>query len=239
LHERLRALVKLSEIDASGRAVDLQLQEIPARVAESRGDLARLEGLLSRERSDLAEAERLKKSHEDEIARHNESLGKSKAKAAKARNAREAEAVEREVEGARRSIKDREAERERLIAAMGLQRTAFAEHEGEFERLRAMLVEDEAKAQEKIAALEAERAHVTQGRNVFVVLVDKPTVRRYEQLREKKGTAVVEIVNGSCVGCRMALPPQMLLELQRAEQPDLAQCPHCRRFVYTKAMIED
>lgn len=239
MHERLRALVKLSEIDASGRALDLQLQEIPARVAESRGDLARLEGLLARERGDLAEAERLKKSHEDEIARHGESLGKSKAKAAKARNAREAEAVEREVEGARRSIKEREAERERLMAAMELQRKAFTEHEGEFERLRSMLSEDEAKAQIKIDALTIERDHATRGRSAFVGLVDKPTVRRYEQLREKKGNAVVEIAAGSCIGCRMAIPPQMLLDLQREEQPDLAQCPHCRRFVFTKAMIED
>ena len=239
MHERLRALVKLSQIDASARDIDLQLQEIPARMAESRGDLARLEGLLSRERSDLSEAERLKKSHEDEIARHGESLGKSKAKAAKARNAREVDAVEREVEGARRSIKEREAERERLMAAMQLQRKAFADHEGEFEKLRAILVEDEAKAQEKIDALKIERERVTIGREAFVTKVDKPSVRRYDQLREKKGNAVVEIANGSCLGCRMAIPPQMLLELQREEQPDLAQCPHCCRFVFTKPMIED
>lgn len=239
MHERLRALVKLSLIDASAREIDLQLQEIPARMAEARGDLARLEALLARERSDLAEAERLKKSHEDEIARHGESLGKSKAKAAKAKNAREADAVEREVEGARRSIKEREAERERLMAAMELQRKAFAEHESEFEKLRVIQAEDEAKAQEKTAALKIEHAAATEGRSVFVALVDKPTIRRYDQLREKKGTAVVEISKGFCVGCRMAIPPQMLLDVQREEQPELAQCPHCRRFVFTKAMIED
>ncbi len=239
MHERLRALVKLSEIDSSAREVELQLQAIPARIAESRADLARLEALLARERADLAGAERLKQSHADDIARHNESLGRSRAKSAKARNAREADAVEREVETARRAIKDREAERDRLVVAMEQQRKALAEHEGEFAKLRDLLVEEERETEAMAESLRAERARVTSGRDAFASQIDKVTLRRYDQLREKRGAAVAEIATGTCSGCRMAIPPQMLIDLQRDEPPEIAQCPHCRRFVFLKLMIED
>ncbi len=239
MHERLRALVKISEIDSSARELDRQLQQIPARIAESRADVARLEALLARERADLAAAERLKQSHGEEIARHNDSLGRARAKSAKARNAREADAVEREVEAARRAIKDREAEREKLGAAIEQQRKTLSEHESEFAKLRDELAEDERAAEAKAETLRAERARVTEGRDVYAATIDKATLRFYDQLRAKRETAVVEIVAGTCSGCRMSIAPQMILDMQRSEQAELAQCPHCRRYVFLKAMIDD
>ena len=239
MHERLRALVRISEIDSSARELDRQLQQIPARIAESKADVARLEALLARERADLAAAERLKQSHGEEIARHNDSLGRARAKSAKARNAREADAVEREVEGARRAIKEREAEREKLSAAIEQQRKTLTEHEGEFAKLRDELAADEREAEAKAETLRAERARVTEGRSVHAALIDKTTLRFYEQIREKRGFGVAEIVGGTCSGCRMALAPQMIIEMQRGEQADIAQCPHCRRFVYLRALLVD
>lgn len=238
--ESLRALVRLSKIDAAAREIDRELQAVPARIAETRSDIERLAMLLGRERDDLGQAERLRASHEEEIARHTESLSRAKAKAAKARNAREAEAVERELEVARRSIKEREAERERLAGAIEAQRKTLAEHAGEFEKLRAMLAEDEAAAATKLAELKARRAEVTVGRDEIAALIDRTTLRRYEQVRDKRGSGVCEVqASGVCGGCRMQIPPQRVVELLRGTATELLQCPHCQRFVYTPQMIED
>jgi predicted nucleic acid-binding Zn-ribbon protein len=35
----------------------------------------------------------------------------------------------------------------------------------------------------------------------------------------------------------MALPPQLNIELQRADE--LHQCPHCRRIIIHKTVVED
>ena len=75
MKDQLRALVKLSRIDSQAREIDGQLQDIPARLAEQKGDVTRLAGLLARERDALEHARALKKSHEEEIARHVDSLG--------------------------------------------------------------------------------------------------------------------------------------------------------------------
>jgi predicted nucleic acid-binding Zn-ribbon protein len=240
LIESLRALVKLSKVDAAARDIDRELQAVPERLAEMRSDIDRLAMLLARERDELGQAERLRASHEEEIVRCTESLARAKAKAAKARNSREAEAVERELEVARRSIKEREAECERLTAIIDAQRKTLAEHAAEFEKLRSMLVEDEAAATTKLEALRARRAEVTAGRDVVAALIDRATLRRYEQVRDKRGTGVCEVQpNGVCGGCRMQIPPQRVLELVRGTATELLQCPHCQRFVYTAQLLED
>ena len=107
MRDQLRALAKLAEIDTSASDLDQELQQIPQRIEEMRGDVGRLEAMLERERSQLAEAESLKTSHQADTATRNESLARAKAKSAQARNAREAEMAEREIESGADGTMDR------------------------------------------------------------------------------------------------------------------------------------
>lgn len=237
MRDQLRALDKLSVIDAAAREVDLELREIPARMDELRADVQRLEDLLARERAHLADAEKLLASNDEEIARGNDMLGRSKAKAAKARNAREAEAVERELEAVRRINKEREAEKEKLVAALDGERKTIEGHAGEFEELKGVLAAEEEKARVRTAELEVERAKVVQGRGEVTAKLQKPVLRRYEMIREKRGIGIVEVKDGICTGCRMALPPQQFIVLQRAEA--IEQCPSCQRIIFFRPSIEE
>ena len=89
-----------------------ELKEIPKEVDQLRESVALLEGLLAKERRDLEEAQRLCEAQDTGIKEAADSISKAKAKGAKAKNAREAEAVERELEVLRRTQKEREAERD-------------------------------------------------------------------------------------------------------------------------------
>ena len=237
VREQLRALDKLSVIDAAARELDLELREIPVRMSEMRADVQRLEELLARERAHLADAEKLLASNDEEIARGNDMLGRSKAKAAKARNAREADAVERELEAVRRINKEREAEKEKLVAALDAERKTIEGHAGEFDKLQAVLAAEEEKSRARIAELEAERLKVVVGRDEITTKIEKPVLRRYEMIREKRGIGIVEVKDGICTGCRMAIPPQQFIVLQRAEA--IEQCPHCQRIIFFGASIAD
>lgn len=242
MRDQLSALVRLSRIDSAAREFDSQLQQIPARIHDTKVALAQFESLLGRDRQELASAEAMLKQNNDELARQQDAMGKSKAKSAKARNTREADAVEREVDQARRTIKEREGERERLVAAIEARRKAIAMREAEFTTLRDEMLVDEAAADTKLAELRAEREKVITGREAIVAKIDRAWLRRYEQIRDKRGNAVVEIDSrGACSACRMAISPQMVLELQRQDIPDIRQCPHCVRIVYVASalLLED
>jgi len=237
VRDQLRALAKLSEIDASARELDQELKEIPERVNEMRADVERLEALLDKERRDLEEAEQLGRSHVEQVATATELLARAKAKGAKARNAREAEAADREMEGVRRTIKEREEEHGRLSEAMGRVRQSLEDHGQELEALRKMFGEEETKANARIAEVEGERSKVLHGRDELTAQINGPLLKRYERIRGARGVAMVEVVNGTCMGCQMSIPPQQYNDLQRGSE--MAQCAHCHRIVYYRAAIED
>ena len=88
-----------------------------------------------------------------------------------------------------------------------------------------------------MAELEEQRGKLLEGRDDLVAKVSKPIVKRYERLRASLSNAVIIIGDGTCSACRMALPPQLTIELHRANE--LHQCPHCRRIIIHKTVIED
>lgn len=237
VREQLRTLAKLSEIDASARDLDRELEEVPKRIAEMRSDVQRLEELLARERQQLVDAEKMQKSHDDEIAQRNDALARSRAKAAKARNAREAEATEREVETVRRMIKEREGEKEKLAGAIEEVKKSLAGHEAEFNELRTMFAAEEEKARARVAELQTERSKVVVGRDDLTVKLPRDVLRRYEQVRQKRGVGCVAVIDGTCQGCRMQIPPQMYNTLQRYES--VAQCPSCLRILYHPTVLDE
>jgi len=77
----------------------------------------------------------------------------------------------------------------------------------------------EARAQEK----NAERA-------VAVKALPPVLYRRYDAIRLKRGTAIAQVIDGTCKACHMALPPQLFHRLRR--EPTLEQCPSCNRIIY-------
>ena len=108
MQDELIALAKISEIDAAAFATDTELEELPAKMAELDGDVQKLGELLAAEKQELAEADSLLSEQSEELNNQSQSLAKSKAKGARARNMREADAVERELEVIRRTMRERE-----------------------------------------------------------------------------------------------------------------------------------
>lgn len=231
MREKLKTLVEIARIDNNAADIEAQLGHIPEQLREAEEDLARLEALLQREQEELEGAEKLRVQHEQAIADSNENLTKAKSKGAKARNAREVEAVEKEMEVIRRQIRDREDEQAKLKGVLETAQKTYDEHVAQFEALKADLDNEHAEAKATLADLDAKRAVVTEGREALVeALADKVLLRKYERIREKKGEAVVAAENGICTGCRVSLRPQHFIQLQRVEE--IEQCPQCGRIIY-------
>ena len=230
VREQLVALAKLGRIDASTQELDQELKAIPKEVDELRESVGLLEGLLARERSQLAEAEQLNAQHDALLKESADAIARSKAKSAKARNAREAEAVERELESIRRSLKDREAEAQKLVTAIEQVRASLSQHEAEFSGLKEMLATKESEAQARLSTLESQRSEALRGRDEVAAAVPPDILGRYDALRKRRTTGVAEMKDGICMGCRMAVRPMQSIVIQREE--GVERCAHCQRFLY-------
>jgi len=237
LREELVALAKLAEMDDSACEIDAELKQIPERLEELRHSVQTLETMLAQERQQLHEAEQLKAQQSGELKDRNEGLQRARKKVAQASNIREANAGEREVEANRRAIKEREDELGRIAQAIEAKTASLAERENDFEETKSSLQADEESSKARVTALESERAKLLDGRDVLAAKVSKTIVKRYERLKTGIPNAVIIIGDGNCTACRMALPAQLTIELQRANE--LHQCPHCRRIIIHKSVVED
>lgn len=237
MREELVSLAKLAEMDDSARDIDAELERIPKRLEELRSGVQMLETLLAQERQQLAEAQQLKTQQASDLKDRGEGLQRARKKVAQATSIREADAAEREVDANRRAIKEREEELSRISDAIEAKTASLAEREKDFEEARGVLKSEEESSSARVAELEEERGKLLVGRDELAEKVSDPVIKRYERLRKGLTNAVVIIADSTCTACRMALPPQLNIELQRADE--LHQCPHCRRIIIHKTVIED
>ena len=237
MREELVALARLAAMDNSARDIDAELEQIPQRVQELRSSVQMLENLLAQERQQLEEAERLKEQQGAELKERNEGLQRARKKAAQASSIREADASTREVDANRRAIKEREEELNRIVQAIEAKTESLAEREKDFEEAKGVLRSQEEASKVRIAELEEQRGKLLDGREQLAAKVSKSVVKRYERLKSGLANAVIIITDGNCTACRMALPPQLTIELQRGDE--LHQCPHCRRIIIHKSVIDD
>ena len=234
--EQLVALAKIADIDAEALRADTELRDIPLRMDALLGDVKKLGELLAAEKQQIVDADRLLSAQEEELSNQSQSLARSKAKGARVRNTREADAVERELETIRRLMKEREGERDTLREAIAKRRASVEKHEREFAELEKYAAEESAKANARLSELNATREKVLAGRNLLAAKVPADVLRRYEMIRAKRqGIGVAAIKEGSCSGCFVVLTPQQVIAIQRAEE--FAQCPRCQRILYSPEAV--
>lgn len=234
--EALQALAQVAQIDSEALRTEQELQEIPARLGELLGDVKRLNDLLESERQQLAEADSLVAAQDEEIHNSNQALAKSKAKGAHARNMREADAVERELEVIRRGQKERTTERDSLKEVIQKRRASLDKHEKEFAELQSFASAEQAKADARLAELNAKLEQVLSGRGALLARMPGDVARRYDMIRKKRGgIGVVAVKSGTCGGCFVALPPQQIIAVQRGET--FEQCPRCQRMLFAQSVV--
>lgn len=237
MRDQLKALVRLAEIDSLAKDIDDRLKGIPLELEERRAGVKRIEDLVARQKAGIAEAERLFTQQETDISTRNDQLGKSRSKSAKARTMREAEAAERELETVRRTIKDGEAERDRLKERIEKTRAGLAEPEKALAEQKAELELAEIAMASKLSELRIEREKTLVGRAEVAAKIDKAQLRIYDRLRTKLSPAVAEAVNETCSACRISISPNRFQQLAKANE--IMPCLHCMRILYVRASLED
>jgi predicted nucleic acid-binding Zn-ribbon protein len=230
--EQLAALAKIADIDADALRTETELKDIPERIGELDNDVKRLGEMLEAERAELREADALIAAQEEELQNQSQSLAKSKAKGARARNLRETDAVERELEVIRRSMKEREEERATLKAAIEKRRGSIGKHEKELAELERFAGEEKQKAETRLAELRATRERVMAGRRELAAKLPADVLRRYEMIRDKRGgMGAVTVKGGICTGCNTSLRPMQTIAVMRGET--FEQCPRCQRLLFS------
>ena len=237
MRKHLVELYELQKVDLAIRDLERKRGDIPSQLQQLEENVAKTQAeisLLSTEREALVKEA---KTLEGTIAAEAHKLKKWEQRLADIRNQREYLALSREVEGSKRA--NREAEER--IGEITVRRQAI---DAQLESLQDRLAEGEVDAgaertrvETEVASLNARLAAEKTRRDSLLPHFPKPLLKRYEMIRAKRmGMGLALVVDGSCQGCNMKLPPQLYNILQRADSVE--QCPSCSRLMIWDRLVE-
>lgn len=229
-------LLRVQEHDTAADRLRHRRQTLPelAELRAAGDELARLEATLADVGARAAEAARVQRRLEDELALLEAKVAGLDAKlySGTVTVPRELQAMQAEGDAMRRrraALEDEVLEamevREPLEEELAALERRRHELDGEAARLRAKLAETE-------AAIDKEVAVELEARQEAAAVIPADLSALYEQLRARlDGVAAAPLVNGRCGGCHLALAATEVDRL-RKEPPDaLVRCEQCSRIL--------
>ncbi len=231
LKEEIEKLIALQELNTEMSQFDQHIAEKMQTLKEREQSIEEKEAAVNEFRENaqqfIQNQREIKAAHEDAGVRIKERQNKMM----QVQTSREHQALLKEIEDAKRVIKDTE---EQLLQAMEQAEKAEAEAT-ELENIctgeKELLAEETTKVEAEVKKLNTRRKTVYNKHGKLAKTMQSSRMKRYEKLLKKRdGLAVVAVVDGVCQGCFMAIPPQQFNEIRKGEQ--LHSCPTCQRILY-------
>ena len=126
----------------------------------------------------------------------------------------------------RSSIEDKALD---LMEQADAARKGLAGFKDELARLEAQWQAQQKQLAADLQQLRADRVSLEEKRRAHVATFEAAALATYQDLRKRKGTAVAKVEQGTCRGCRIALPNS---DLQGAKGGGLVKCNSCGRVLY-------
>jgi hypothetical protein len=211
--------------------VDLEILELqragdahPKRLAELDQLLSSARTGVEAERSRVLDNERARRDKEAEIQAEKDKVKKWESRLSDMRTTREYAALAREIDIAKKSILNLEEELKALV-----------EQVAELSRREDGTAAERAELTSRIGSLTSQVKELSEKRVAVAMSADPTLVGRYDSIRRKRGSGVVPVINGTCKGCNMRIPPQLQNILRSGATIEV--CPSCQRLIFASEVF--
>lgn len=228
--EQIPHLEALVTADEEIRILAEQIAQEKDAIESIRAEVAQLAERLAEDRRSVGEMDKTRLDLVQEMRQIDKQLERSRERFQRARNEREVNAAERELDELRKIQRDRSEETKKLVNLTEQARGSIKENEQRVSELTARLDGSLEGATETIRRLEATLAEKQHARQSMGDKLPKRVYRRYEMLRSRGLQPVAKTHDGTCLGCHIALPPMMFHEM--LSRTKFEECPHCHRIIY-------
>jgi len=227
--EDLQKLIDLQNLDEELAAFEGESAGLPARRTELAERREAAEQRVVAAKDALEEAEGEQRRAEGALQGQEALIQKLEGQQFQVKSNEAYTALLREMEQARQAISDSET---RLLEAMdaieaGVRERAAAEEEVEKVLGRVAAGEKALDAREhELAALIAE---LREARVTCRASLEAELLEQYDKIATRRRPAVVHVREEICLGCRVNIPPQRLIELLRGQR--VITCSNCNRIL--------
>ncbi len=226
----LDRLIRLQQIDLTAEAARRRIADHPTLVQSLDARLASATEALETARTRVKENQAARRAIEKDLATVQGRLSKFKDQLMEVKTNKEYTAMLKEIEAAQNEVRRFEDRiLERMLEHDDLAATEKAA-EAKLAADKAVIAAERKQIEEETARLERQMEETTSARARLVAEVSSGVLATYETVRERRGTAVVEIKGGYCSACHVRIRPQVANDLRRNEI--IFQCESCQRILY-------
>ncbi len=233
MKQTLEMLVELQKLDDGLRDLRAAKAQLEKTQAENAENLEIFDEMLAERAVRIAEVQGFCNEKVDEIKDSEEQTRKSRARMSHITSQRELTALNKELDSARRSNLQKTEELKKLKEELEGAETDHAQRQAQRDGLSTQMSELEAELVQRIKTREEEAETFGQKREALRAEIERPLVGRYDRIsKARDGLAVADVINGTCEGCNMQVPPQVFQRLMRCNS--LENCQHCHRILVFK-----
>ncbi|MGI9536344.1 MAG: zinc ribbon domain-containing protein [Desulfocapsaceae bacterium] len=235
MNELIEQLVALQEIDLVIDKIDGEIKQEQDGLDGRISSLVEREGRISEQETLIDELEKERRTLDDEMADKIAHVKERQSKMMQVQTSREQTALLKEIEDAKRNVKENEEKIVSIMEQVENLNTETTEEKNILKTEKSLVDEEKVKVKTVIDKLSKGKKTKKNKRDKQAGAVNGSMIQKYEILRERRnGLAIVNVLDGVCQGCFMNLPPQKYNMLLRGDQ--VLECPSCQRLIYHQEM---
>ncbi len=231
LEKEIDRLALLQQVDQRLRSRRLDAGSLDEEIREREQQLSTRREAVSALQSTSRELEAQRRDLEQRLEDEEIKMKDRRMRLNRVRSEKELQAIRREIELGKEANQQMETELLTCMEQLETTGQGLLEALAALEELESPMTEEIAERRGRLSNLErdSEEDHVLRQR--LAEKLDDGVRSKYEQIFERRGgLAVVEVRNGTCLGCHMNLPPQLFNEIQKTR--DVRLCPNCHRMLF-------
>ncbi len=230
IDKQIEALERLAVIDAAIKVLTAGREKWQGQLDGVRQELATLDERLEADRTSITEMDKTRGDLTQEMRNVVGQIDRSRDRLQRARNERESNAAERELDELRKIQRDRDDEVKKLHELTAHARTSIEESEKRRAELQATLDGSLEGTMSTIGELDTDLAAKNGEREVVFKELPNMLGRRYMRHHDRSKVPIAPTMDGTCLGCFVKLPPMMFHNM--LARTKFEECPQCHRIIY-------
>jgi hypothetical protein len=231
INEQIKILVGLQKIDAGAYRLKEELATHPELQRRGAAEFEKKK-VHAKAAEDALKALQLKqKQKESDLASREDKILKLQAQLYQLKSNREYSAMEHEIKGQKADKSLLEEEILKLLDLIDQSKADLVKEKEALSKEERVCQGELDEIKKRSIELSALIAEAQEKRKSYVPNIEPRLLIQYERiLKSREGLALVPVLNNSCGGCHLGLPPQVVNETQQNEK--LIVCESCARILY-------
>ena len=235
MNAQLSLLVQLQQFDLKIHQLDIQKQQIPARINDARIPLDQANARFEEIKTAIEKAIVDRRGGEQDLSEHESHLQKLRTRLMELKTNKEYQAHLSEIDLAN---KKKESIEERVLLAMDNveeKQKELEEVQGLVKEVTQLFTHEKTQSESKALELDHEIKKLTVRKEEVLPQLEKTVHAQYTKLKSTlKVMVVAKVIDETCGGCQLQVPPQLVADVKRADQ--LFTCPYCNRILYAEEL---